>query len=146
MIAYADFIARFPEFSDTAMYPQAQVELWIPNAYAQLNRFRFGSQLDLAACYFVAHNMVLYARAAKTAAAGGVVGQASGPLSQKSVGPVSASYDTQAQAIEKAGPWNATVYGQQLYEMMRRYSRGPFYAPGAQLNYGRLPYPTLIRR
>lgn len=128
---YATFVAAFPEFANATTYPEAGVTFWLSQAYVQLNAWRFGTSLDLAAMLFAAHNIVLGAQAAATAAtASGIVGQASGPLQSKSVGPVSASYDTQAVATEGAGIYNATSYGQRLWKMMQVYCVGPAYVPG----------------
>ena len=129
MITPASFVESFPEFSDSTTYPPARIQLEISAAYGQLNASRFGSQLDLAASLFVAHYLVLAARQNKAALQGGIPGQAAAPQSSKTVGPVSASYDTQAAAIEGAGLWNSTVYGQRLYKMMQQYCLGPVYRP-----------------
>lgn len=129
MITPGSFLEVFPEFSDSMTYPPARIQLEITAAYGQLNASRFGSQLDLAASLFVAHNLVLTARQVKTTLQGGIPGQAAAPQSSKAVGPVSASYDTQATAIPGAGIWNATVYGQRLYKMMQQYCLGPVYRP-----------------
>lgn len=130
MITYATFIATFPEFNAPATYPQAQVEIWIPIAYAQLNANRFGASLDLAAMLFVAHNIIFSARAARETARNIVAGQATGPKNSASVDKASVGYDTGAVAIEGAGEYNYTSYGQRLYKMMQRFCSGPLYAPG----------------
>jgi len=129
MITPSSFVATFPEFGDATTFTPARIQFEITNAYGQLSASRFGSQLDLAASLFVAHYLALAALQAKTAAGGGIPGQAEAPLSSKTVGPASASYDTQATAIPGAGLWNATVYGQRLYKMMQQYCLGPVYRP-----------------
>lgn len=129
MITAADFRTAFPEFTSTTTYPGSQVDFWIAQGYAQLNAASFGAQLDLAVMLFVAHNVVLSARAAATAAKGQVVGASTGVVSSKSLGPGSMSYDTTLATYADAGIWNATIYGQRLYQMMRAYSAGPKYAP-----------------
>jgi len=126
-IAYADFVAAFPEFSNAGTYPATQINFWIPQAYAQLNPRRFGVQIDLAAMLYVAHNVVLSARAQASANAGQVVGEARGLVASKSVGDVSVSYDTNSIATKDAGIWMSTVYGQRLYKMMQTFG-GPVYA------------------
>lgn len=128
---YATFVAVFPEFSNATAYPEAGINFWLTTAYQQLNAFRFGTQLDLAAMLFVAHNTVLAAQnAAAAATPTGIVGQTSAPLQSKTVGPVSASYDTQAVVTEGAGIYNATSYGQRLYKLMQQYCGGSSYVPG----------------
>jgi hypothetical protein len=128
MITYGSFIAFFPEFSNATTFPSGQITTWIPVAYAELNAYRFWTQIDIAASLFVAHNIVLSAQAAQIANAGGIVGEASGPVQSKAVGPVSVGYNTTATIIEGAGPWNATSYGQRLYKMMQAYCSGPVYS------------------
>jgi len=130
MITYATFIAAFPEFNAPATYPQAQVDFWIPQAYAQLNAMRFGASLDLAACLFVAHNIIFSARSARETAKGIVAGQATGPKNSASVDKASVGYDTGATSIQGAGDYNYTTYGQRLYMMMRKFCSGPAYVPG----------------
>lgn len=124
MITYADLIAAFPEFGAVSIYPQPQVEFWLAQAYTQLNADRFGASLGLAAMLFAAHNLALSAQAARAGSRGG--GSLS-VLSSKSVGGVSASYDTNLAATAGAGAWNATSYGQRLYTMIRAFGAGPVY-------------------
>ncbi len=121
MIAYADFIAAFPEF---AARPESQISWWISQAYAQLNGCRLGTQIDYAASLYVGHNLSL----APAAAGGtGATGGAASAMSDKTVGSVSAGYDTQNSAIQGAGVWNATSYGQRLYPLLRGASLGVSY-------------------
>lgn len=129
-IAYADFVAAFPEFTNAQVYPQATINFWIPIAYQQINACRFKDSLDLAAMLFVAHNVALSAQEQGAANSGAPVGTANGPVSAKGVGPVSASYDTGSTAIAGAGAWNYTKYGQRLYMMMKAFAAGPSYVPG----------------
>jgi hypothetical protein len=126
-IAYADFIAALPEFSNSTTYPETAVNFWINIAYQQINPCRFGQNLDLAATYYVAHFMVLEARDAAAAATGKVVGEATGPVNSKSLDKASIGYDTTAAASKGAGQWNLTTYGQRLYAMMRAFCSGPSY-------------------
>ncbi len=85
---------------------------------------------------FAAHNTVLGAQAAAVANVGGIVGQTSGPLASKTVGPVSASYDVNAVTSENAGILNATQYGQRLWKMMLTFGSGPMYVPPVQQQFG----------
>jgi len=128
MIAYSDFVAIFPEFADTTKFPEAGATFWIGQGYAQISP-RLGRQRDLAVMLFTAHNVVLAAQAAKAMASGGVSGQATGVVSSKSVDKVSVSYDTAATAIQNAGFFNATSYGQRFYRLMQAASVGQGYVP-----------------
>lgn len=130
-VAYTDFIAAFPEFSDTVKYPQSQINFWLAQGYQQLNAKRFGGQLDLAVMLYTAHNVVMGARAAASADSGAVVGEATGVVSSKSIDKVSVSYDTTSVADARAGQWNATSYGQRLWQLMKAYGTGPqYFVPG----------------
>lgn len=150
-IVYADFITAFPEFTSTAIYPTATINFWIPMAYDNLSQRRFKttippggsiSQLDLAACLFVAHNVVLEAREARSAAAGQINGVVTGPTASKSVDKVSISY-TDGATIDGAGPYNGTTYGIRLYQMFKAVAAGGLYVPGpgrANRGYGGFGY------
>lgn len=143
MIAYADFIMGFPEFSNGVLYPKTQIDFWIPQAYAQLNAYRLCGTLDLAAMLFVAHNVSLSAREAASASAGQVSAATSGPIASKSIGKVSVSYSS-AGVIDGAGSWNDTIYGQRLYTMIRAFGAGPAYVRGPRRAFG--PWPSYAFR
>lgn len=109
----ATFRARFPEFGDATLYPEPQVAFWLSLAASMLNAQRFADLLDFATALFVAHNLLLSRRNAKT---GGAV---TGPVASKAVDKVSVAYDTSAVTLENAGHWNATSYGVQLWQLMQ---------------------------
>lgn len=132
---YAGFVTAFPEFSNATTYPQTQIEFWLSSAYSRLNAARFGDQLDLAAMLYAAHYVALAAKQARAASVGQVVGAQAGMLTSKAVGGVSAGYSDNT-SIQGAGIWNATTYGQQLYQMMRVAGAGPTYFPGRQRYFG----------
>ena len=140
----ATFRATFPEFSDATEYPSAQFVFWEAEAERELSASRFGDSLVTAVCLFIAHNLSLSARAAKTAATGGASGGTFAAVSSKSVGSVSVSYDNSVSSYADAGEWNATGYGQRLYRMLKAFNTGPFYVPHpvplprpGRLGYGR---------
>ena len=125
------FIAVFPEFTGTAT--NTAIDYWLSQAGLQLNQRLFGDNFDLASMLFTAHNLALGMQEAKVAAKGGIPGDALGPISSKSVGGVSISYDAGGIAIPGAGAWNATSYGQRLYKMMQAAACGGVmraYRPG----------------
>ena len=136
-ITYAQFVAVYPEFSNVDVYPQATISTWwIPQAYQQLNVRRFAENMPMAAMLYVAHYLTLGERNAAVARAGGIPGEARGPTSNKSVDKVSVGYAADSSAIEGAGIWNSTNYGQQLYKMMQAAGSGPFYAPRGRRFFG----------
>lgn len=126
-VTYTSFVAVFAEFADTSAYPQASVEFWLSQAPFQLNANRLRNSYDLAVMLFTAHNLALGRRDARSAAGGGIPGQATGPTSSKTVDKVSVSYDTGATTYDGAGEWNATTYGQRLYRLLRAVGAGPLY-------------------
>ena len=123
------FVLNFPEFGDTARFPPGQVSFWLGQGYALLDNARFGTTLDYGAQLFAAHNLVLSDRANQAAAKGAAIGEAANPLQTATVGSITTTFDTTSGSIEGAGPWNATSYGQRLYQLMRGLSAGPQLVP-----------------
>lgn len=83
---------------------------------------------------FVAHNLMLSAQAKRSATnGGGVVSASSSLVASKAVDKVSVSYDTTATTTAGAGLWNATVYGQRLYAMIRACGSGLLYFPNKRV-------------
>lgn len=125
---YALFLATFPEFSDTAVYDSAMVKAWIVPAATIVSPQVFGQQLNLAVCLWLAHNVVLEAREAKTAKGGGIVGAATGPVASKSIDKLSIAYSAAATS-DDGGAFNLTSYGIRLWQMIKGFTAGPFYFP-----------------
>lgn len=121
----AQLRADFPEFASTSTYPASQVNYWLTLAYSMLNAGRWGRQLDFGVAMFVAHNLVLEARAQYEAANGGVPGGQVGALSSKSVDKVSISYDVSAGIETGAGHWNLSIYGTRFIRLARMFGAGP---------------------
>lgn len=138
-LLYATFIAGFPEFADTTKYPVATFNFWAPQADVNAgwqSRMQ-PSQVTLAQCLYVAHNLALAAKAAADAAAGKTVGEVTGALTSKSIDKVAASYNP-TSTIEGAGPYNLTIYGQRFYQMLQGLNTA-MYVPGpgaARARYG----------
>lgn len=127
MFTYQQFTTAFPELGDGGTFPKPKVCFYIPHAYAQLNRWRFGGELDYAAMLWVAHTIVLDARAALTAANGGIPGQPPSVQTEKHVDKVGEGLDPTLTTDPNAGILNATLYGQRLWQMMKMYLMGPLY-------------------
>lgn len=126
-VSSQQFRVNFPEFASTTTYPNGQVEFWFGFAYNFLNSHRWGDSIDYGAQLFTAHNLALEARAGAESAAGGIPGGQVGPLSSKSVGPASASYDIGSGAEEKAGHWNLTTYGTRFIRLSKMMGAGPLF-------------------
>jgi hypothetical protein len=120
----------FTEFADTSKYPDATVAWWIARAYRMLRLEVWGDDLDDGVTLYIAHNLVLSAKNVSGAASGNL-GGVSGPISSKSVGGVSASFDTHAVTIEGAADYNLTTYGVQFYRMMMMYGAGGLQLSGS---------------
>lgn len=120
----ATFRANFPEFTSTATYPDAQVNMWLGVAANRVDSGAWGALTDLGLQLFTAHNLVMMARRQKTAAVGGIPGATQGVLTAKAVDKVSASYDAGSTTHEDAGNWNATDYGVQFWEYAQMMGAG----------------------
>jgi len=132
-ITAAQLRQDYPEFTSTTAYPDSSINYWINMATLMLNTNRWGAAsttstlaiYDIGMELFVAHNIVLEAKAQAEAAAGAPPGSSTGPVSSKSVGPVSVSYDTQAGIEKDAGHWNLTIYGTRFIKLAKQFGAGP---------------------
>ncbi len=120
------FRLHFPEFADTTTYPDAQVQFYIDIASVCLNPYRWGSLLQPGVELMTAHMLALSMYAFLGGQAGGVPGLAKGLMTNKSVSRVSVGYDVNVTAMEGAGPWNYTIYGQRFYWLMRMVGIGGY--------------------
>jgi len=129
-VTAASFRAHYPEFVDSVVYTDAQITYYLTLAGLMLNAPRWLSLLDLGTELFIAHNIVLEAKAQKTATAGGIPGEMTGITSSKSVDKVSVSYDTSSGLVPGAGHWNLTIYGARFIKLMRMFGAGPLHVGG----------------
>lgn len=112
----ATFRAAFPPFTSPTWYPDPQIQFSIDEAYLLFRPCRYGSALNLAVMYFVAHQLTLGRQAAIMGAAGAPPGAGIGVQASKAVGDVSTSYNASVGLVANAGYFNLTFYGQQLYQ------------------------------
>jgi hypothetical protein len=124
MFVAQKFREKFPEFSDIAVYPDSMIMLWAEFAACQVNCNRWKNQTLMGIYLYVAHEITLAAKDYKTGAMGGVPGGTSGPMNSKTVGSVTAAYDTQQAAEKDAGYWNLTSYGKQFFRLSRIFGSG----------------------
>lgn len=121
----SQFRVLLPEFSSTADYSDPAITTWLAVGYRFVNPHLWDvGDIDLGASLVAAHFLTLEQRDRKAARAGGVPGMQSGMLSSKSVGGVSASYDVALTAVQGAGQWNATSYGQRYATLAKLYGAG----------------------
>lgn len=143
MITPASFVFDFPEFGNQSQYPPAVITYYIALANILLVPPRWGGSsppapptnpptalIDFAAELFVAHYITLEYQAQKAAAAGAPPGQQTGVVSGKSVGPISVSYDNMVTALENAGQWGLTIYGQRFWQLAEMAGAGPLQLTG----------------
>lgn len=128
MVDASGFRTAFPEFGDTTAYPDATVNLWLGYAQSLVNLDRWGTLYDLGVYLLTAHNLAIWKKDSKAAAAGGVPGSTSGAQSSKAVDGVSVSYDTTVATVDGAGYLNLTTYGTRFADL-----RDMFGAGGIQL-------------
>jgi hypothetical protein len=135
MLTPATFRAMFgPAFVDASLYSNDTIEYWLTDSYATMNASVWKSQLNKGAAFRAAHFIVLMQRAGQASTTGGIPGASGGILSAKSVGPVSASYDTTSGLDPDGMSWNQTTYGQQYWRIAKLVGMGGrlslFCAPG----------------
>ena len=136
MITPNSFRIDFPEFASTVDFPSSILNYYIALSGLLLNKQRFGrpgatvtnppnNMYDMAQELFVAHHVVLERNAQIAARSGGVPGEARGPVTSKSSGPISISYDAGASVDQNAGHWNDTEYGKRFWSLVQMFGAGP---------------------
>jgi len=118
-VSIAQFRADFPEFSDATVYPDSAFTFWYAIACKLIDVALWAGLFNIGAELYVAHNLVIEARAAAAAAAGAIPGETVGSLNSKSVDKVSMGYDTSSSVEKDAGHWNLTVYGTRYIRLAR---------------------------
>lgn len=120
----ATFRQQFPEFADTARYPEPLVAFWLDVVTRMLDPKRWADLLDVGLALALAHHLVVAVREQGSAVAGKVPGTVLGMQTSKSVDTVSVSYDVGAVTNEGGGFWNMTTYGIQFLGMARLVGSG----------------------
>jgi len=143
MITAATFRANFPEFVSAANYPTVQIDYWAAIAYKMINADRWGDLTDTGAELYVAHNIVLEARAVAEAGAGAIPGGTTGPIASKSVDRVSIGYDVGSGTEEGGGHWNLTIYGTRYLRMAKMMGAGPVHVGTGNSSGGFWPGPLM---
>ncbi|HDG5313214.1 TPA: DUF4054 domain-containing protein [Klebsiella pneumoniae] len=121
----ADFRAAFPQFADTAKFPDLQIAFRLNLADVLLSEKLTGKALfPYFVELFVAHYMVLWQADSKSAQVGGAGGSTNGVQASKSVDKVSVSYDTGATLNPDAGFWNNSRYGAEFWQLITMFGAG----------------------
>lgn len=118
------FRNSFPEFNDIAKYPDDMITFWSTFAITQVNERRWCTNALMGVSLYTAHEITLAAQNTASGNIGGTPGSQSGPANSKTVGTVTAAYDTQQTAEKDAGYWNLTTYGKQYYRLNRMMGMG----------------------
>ncbi len=126
MLDASSFRANRPEFGDTAVFSGAMIDRLLARAYRLLDANRWRTILDDGVEAWVAHHLVLAREAAVAVQSGDVPGMVRGMLTSESVDKVSAGYDTGSIALDDAGPYNRTAYGQEYWQLAQAVSIGGF--------------------
>lgn len=133
MITYTQFVGDFPEFSNTAPFPQSAFNYYLRFSCLMLTPVWGGpaapgdplEMYDIGTEMFIAHNLVLEAMNNKSVAVGGIPGLTKGVVSSESPGQVTVTYDTNAGIEIDAGHWNLTTYGIRFVGMARLLGAAP---------------------
>jgi hypothetical protein len=129
-VSVTSFRQNFPAFADPGVYDAAPITMYIGLAVNCFqNAMRWDpNAIDYGTGLFVAHHLVLEARANQTADIGGIPGTVEGVRNNKSVDKVAVGYDVESATIKGAAFWNMTTYGVRFWQLTGLYGMG-----GAQI-------------
>jgi len=113
------FRARFPEYSVSADFPDARLQVFIDDALADVSQTKFKESIaDRITAYLAAHYLTI-----GELSNAGNQGSAA-PIASQSVGEVSVSYATSTYDKGSDAYYNSTIYGQQYKTLLRKYCVG----------------------
>lgn len=116
------FRAAFPEFADTTLYPDGQLDFWAAFAEQMISECRWGTMYANGVFLYVAHQLKLSRANASATGAAALMPQ--GNVSSKTVGDVSVSYESTNDSSLNAGHWGLTLYGRQYIQLARMFGVG----------------------
>lgn len=120
------FRINMPEFASTEYYADAVVQQWLTVGYEFVNPHAWHDNTDFGASLVAAHFLSLARRDQIASEKGGAPGTQTGAMTSKAVGGASISYDVALTAVQGAGAWNATRYGQTYATLSKLYGAGAF--------------------
>jgi hypothetical protein len=111
----SEFRARFPdgEFNDTTSLPDNYVQKFLDGAGPMFNLDRWGLKFSEGFACYVAHSIVV----SKARATRGIAQMNAGALTEKHVGPVGATYDSQLLNKQAGDTFMLTDYGRRYCEL-----------------------------
>lgn len=123
-VTVAQFRLLLPEFADSSVYLDEQVDPWLTLAASLLDALRWGTAYNLGVALFTAHQLTLQRQAVLIAQRGGIPGTSTGIVQSKSINGVSVSYNTSMSFLQGAGDWNLSVYGVRFIGFARMFGSG----------------------
>jgi hypothetical protein len=119
------FRTDYPEFNNTAIYPDSTITRYLNRADRQLDQNVYGSDFVDLVELFTAHYTEMSGRI-YSAGKSGVVNTSRnvGVMTSKSIDKVSASYDASGIVDPDAGFWNNTERGREFYWWWSMYGMG----------------------
>jgi hypothetical protein len=129
-VTLRQFRHLFPEFADSSVFVDEQVQPWLDLANQSLNPFRWRQYYARGVGLMVAHELALSRMAQLQVQRGGAPGFGIGMVASKAVNGVSVSYNTSIGVIEGGGDLNLTIYGIQLLRLARIVGTGPIQVVG----------------
>lgn len=121
------FRLDFPEFSDTAKYPDSQLTFWSTVAEKMVDLCIWKTMYTQAVKLYVAHEITIAAQNSAAGISGGMPGTSGGISNNKTVGSVTVGYDSSSDrgsGEKDAGWWNLTNYGRQYIRLARIFGAG----------------------
>ena len=113
----SDFRTRFPEYSDSSLFPDPRIQLFLDDAESDMDVSKWDDLFDRGQLYLAAHYLVVGTGTAQSSTAGG---QSKGNVTGKSVGDVSVSYGVSNATMSDPTLYSTTTYGQQYLDLVRR--------------------------
>lgn len=127
IVTNAAFIASYPTFADATSYPPAQITTYLALANRLLNYNRWRELMPMGSMLWAAHFLTMDAYDAKHG------GAPSNPISSKSVGSASISYDTTSASEMGAGHWNSSSFGRRFFHFAMMAGAGAAQIGGSSL-------------
>ncbi|NQZ74591.1 MAG: DUF4054 domain-containing protein [Ekhidna sp.] len=118
MLTYANWIARFPEFTAT---PEVRFDIFLDDAVLKMGKLesRWGTAYDKAQAYLVGH-LIYLANRSSAGEQGAAV-----PIRSKEVDEVVVEYAISRDQANNFDALNSTTYGQEYIRYRRIYFSGP---------------------
>ena len=129
-VTLRQFRQMFPEFADSSVFLDEQVQPWLSLANQSLNPWRWRQYYARGVGLMVAHELALSRMAQLQAQRGGAPGFGIGMVASKAVNGVSVSYNTSIGIVEGGADLNLTIYGMQLLRLARLIGTGPVQVVG----------------